>query len=80
MRARTPGVRRGVPRVAISALRYQRARIEEADERDYAAARPGEHESARAPSRAARASHERPRSLLLACYFIIITVSLKFVI
>lgn len=30
--------------------------------------------------RVARALHERPRSLLFPCYFIIITVSLKFVI
>lgn len=35
-------------------LRYQRVRIEEADERDYAAARPGEHECIRTTARCAR--------------------------
>lgn len=53
---------RGVPRVAISTLRYQRARIEEADERDYAAARPGEHECTRTVALRAHCTKDRARS------------------
>lgn len=56
----------GAPAGRDISLRYQRARIEEADKRDYAAARPGKHECICMIALRAHCTKDRARSCLPA--------------